>query len=113
MVRRGCPSPYAAEGLAAILAVKLCKELALTNIHVEGDAKNVVKAVMCSKEDRSRDSSVLEDLKKEVRALQHWKMSFIRHEGNKVAHTFAKYAAQQSMNQTWVEAPMCIRELLL
>lgn len=96
--QKGCPTPLAAEGLATILAVKLCKDLALTNIHLEGDAKNLVEAVRCSEEDRSRDGPVLEDLKKEVWELYNWKMSFTRREGNKVAHTIARHVAQQSMN---------------
>lgn len=66
---RGYPSPKATEGIATIMAVKLCKELDLTNIHLEGDAKNVVEAINGNEEDRSRDGHVMEELKEEVRSL--------------------------------------------
>lgn len=91
MSRMGCPSPLAAEALVALMAVKLSKELGLQNVHFQGDAKSVVDAVNCVEDDRSRMGHVMEDLKVEVQSILQWKMSFIKREGNNVAHVLAKY----------------------
>ena len=44
--QRGLLTPAAAEAQAAIIAIRLCKEGGFTWIHLEGDAKGVVEAVM-------------------------------------------------------------------
>ncbi|XP_059431700.1 uncharacterized protein LOC132165234 [Corylus avellana] len=46
-VRMGSLSPARAETMAALLAIRQCKELGLTHVHVEGDAKSIIDAVNC------------------------------------------------------------------
>ena len=54
-----------------------------------------------------------EDIKDEVRTVPQWKLSFVRRDGNKVAHVLSKLAVQHDMDQEWVAPPECIRDLLL
>ncbi|XP_059451232.1 uncharacterized protein LOC132182040 [Corylus avellana] len=111
--RKGCPSPLTAEALAALMAVQLSKERGFQPVHLEGDAKSVVNAITCAGADRSRLGHVLDDLKMEVQSIPHWKMSFIKCEGNNAAHVLAKHASQHVLDKTWEVPPDCIRDLLL
>jgi ribonuclease HI len=38
-------SPAAAEAMAAMVAMELCKELGLIHVYLEGDAKTIIEAV--------------------------------------------------------------------
>ena len=51
--RKGCPSPLVAEALAALLAIQLCKEMGLSQVHFEGDSKSVVDTMNHGEEDWS------------------------------------------------------------
>jgi uncharacterized membrane protein len=57
--------------------------------------------------------NVIEDIKEELRTVPYWKVSFVRRDGNKVAHILAKYALNCDLDHKWVEPPDCIRDLLL
>ncbi|XP_059461774.1 uncharacterized protein LOC132190739 [Corylus avellana] len=113
MSRQGHLTPLAAEAYTALMATKQCKAMGLQNIHFEGDAKAVVDAVNSAEEDRSKVGHIIEDIKSEVQSFVRWKMTFIRREGNNVAHVLAKYASHHALNNTWQEPPDCIRDLIL
>jgi ribonuclease HI len=109
----GCPDSSTAEAQSALRAVQLCKALGATMIHMEGDAKIVIDALLSGDEDRSHMGNVIEDIKEELRIVSHWKVSFVRKEGNKVAHALAKTALNCNLDQEWVEPPDCIQDLVL
>jgi ribonuclease HI len=109
----GCPDPSTSEALSALRAVQLCKALGATMIHIEGDAKVVIDALLSDDEVRSHMGNVIEDIKEELRTVPHWKVSFVRREGNKIAHVLAKTALNCNLDQEWVEPPECIQDLLL
>jgi ribonuclease HI len=90
--RMGCPDSSTAEALSALRAIKSCKERGVTKIHLEGDAPVVINALLSGDKDRSPMGNVIEDIKEELRTVPHWKVSFVRRDGNKVAHVRVKYA---------------------
>lgn len=49
--REGTVSSYAAESLAAQMAIDMCWEKGYTHVHLEGDSKNLVDAVNCDEVD--------------------------------------------------------------
>jgi ribonuclease HI len=87
----GCPDPSTAEALSALRAIQTCKALGATMIHMEGDAKTVIDALLNGDEDRSHMGNDIEDIKEELHTVSHWKVSFVRREGNKVAHVGVKF----------------------
>jgi hypothetical protein len=85
--------------------------MGLKKIHFEGDAKSVVDAVNDVGTDRSSLGLVIEDIRKELNSLAMWKMTFIRREGNHVAHQLAKYVVLSGNSNSWcATAPACICE---
>jgi ribonuclease HI len=111
--RMGCPDSSTVEALSALRAIKTCKERGMTKIHMEGDAKVVIDALLNGDEDRSPMGNVIEDIKEELCIVPHWKVSFVRRDGNKVAHVLAKYALNCDLDQEWVKPSDCIQDLLL
>lgn len=56
---------------------------------------------------------VVEDIKLEIQAFQQWQITFVRKEGNQVAHLLAKYVVKHVKNISWRETPPeCIRDAL-
>jgi ribonuclease HI len=53
MSRIGNLSLVAAESMAALMAIELCRDLGLTHVHLEGDAKIIIDAVNCEEADWS------------------------------------------------------------
>jgi ribonuclease HI len=90
-IRLGCLALAAAEAKAAMLAIQLCHEMGFLGVHLEGDAKFVVNAINSVDVDKSWLGHVIEDIKVELKSLAHWKMTFVKREGNQVAHNLAKY----------------------
>jgi ribonuclease HI len=109
----GCPDPSTAEALSALRAIKICKALSMMKIHLEGDTKVVIDALLNGEEDRSQMGNAIEDIKEELRTVPHWKVSFVRKDGNKVAHVLSKTTLKCDLDQEWVEPPNYIRDLLL
>lgn len=40
-----CLAPAAAEAMAVLVAIHLCREMGLTRVHFEGDVKSVIDSV--------------------------------------------------------------------
>ena len=53
-VKDGVLDVTTGEALAALMAAELCVEMGISNVQLEGDAKNVVTAVLATKPDESR-----------------------------------------------------------
>jgi ribonuclease HI len=60
--------------MAALMAIQQCKELGLTHVHLEGDAKIVIDAVNCAAidSDRSRTEHAVEDIKVKVQDFSQY-----------------------------------------
>jgi acyl carrier protein phosphodiesterase len=76
--------------------------------------KGVIEAVQSKEVDRSWMGHLIEDVKVELQAVVDWQLTFVRREGNKVAHDLAKYAWTHCLAETWHDMPPdCIHDTLL
>ena len=100
-----------------LLSIQLCRDLGLTRIHFEGDAKGVVDGINSADVDRGWMGQVLADIKLAIQVFENCKVSFVRRADNQVAHSLAKFAVKFDMNNTWGGyggmPPDCISEMLL
>ena len=108
---KGRTTPLLAEALAALMAIRLCNDMGLQQVHFEGDAKTIVEEMNHGAENQSSLGMVLEDSRKEIQTLLQWKMSFTKRKGNNTAHVLSKFATKNAREKVWVKE--CIRELLL
>ncbi|XP_059446805.1 uncharacterized protein LOC132178381 [Corylus avellana] len=114
VTQAGCLAPAAAKAMAFLLAIRLCHELCLPQVHFEGDAKAVIDAVNSKEKDSCWMGHIIEDIKLELQVFQRWQLTFIRREGNNVAHLLAKYAMEHTHGFCWKDIPPdCIREAVL
>jgi ribonuclease HI len=114
VTKKGCLEPAGAEALALLLAIQMCREMGYSKLHLEGDAKAVIDAVHSTEVDRSWMGHLIEDVKVELQAVLYWQLTFVRREGNKVAHDLAKFALTHSTAETWHDMPPgCIHDTLL
>jgi ribonuclease HI len=112
--RQGCLDPALDEAVAMLLSIQLCRDLGLTRIHFEGDAKGVVDGINSAEADRGWIGQVIADIKLAIQVFEDWKVSFIRREDNQVANSLAKFAVKFDMNNTRGGMPPdCISEMLL
>ena len=110
-MQRGYLSPVAAKAKAALVTVQLCRELGVSMVHFEGDAKVVVDAVNSAEADGSWLGHLIEDIKRNLISLAGWRMSFVRREGNHMAHKLTKYAILKNITATWRgEVPACLHD---
>jgi hypothetical protein len=85
-----------------------------SKLHLEGHAKAVIDAVHSTEVDRSWMGHLIKDVKVELLAVLHWQLTFVRREGNKVAHDLAKFALTHCTAETWHDVPpVCIHDTLL
>lgn len=109
----GCLEPSLAEAEAMLLSIQLCRELDISSVVFEVDAKGVVDGINSAEVDRRRMGLVMENIKHEITALKDWKVQFIRRDDKQAAHLLAKSAVQLDLNYTWNSTPSaCIQEVL-
>jgi ribonuclease HI len=111
--KQGFLDPTTGEALAASMAAELCVEMGLSNVQLEGDAKNVVNAVLACEPDDSSRGHLIEDIKETLRAVPRWEIRHVRREENHVAHVLADLAVKDNMSMVWLyNPPDCICEML-
>jgi ribonuclease HI len=89
-------------------------ELGLTDIQVEGDAKNVVEAINSAGKNWSKIGHIVEDMQHLLRNFTQWKVDVVSRDANNAAHTLAKLAASHGETRTWLGViPECICEIVL
>jgi ribonuclease HI len=102
------------EALAARRAILFAKEVGLTNVEFEGDAKNVICDLCSSEIMYSAYGLVIEDAKSMLLAFQDYSLSHTRRSGNMVAHALARRATQCQNYLVWMEdIPPDISNVLL
>ena len=105
--KQGFLDPTTGEAMAA----ELCVEMGLTKVQLEGDAKNVVSAVLSNDPDDSHRGQVIEDIRTTMWRIPWWELKYIRRQENHVAHVLADMAVRENMNMVWFYTmPECIRE---
>ncbi|MBA0701815.1 hypothetical protein Goari_027351, partial [Gossypium aridum] len=80
------PSPFAAEAVACTVAMKLCLDLGLRILEVEGDSLTVIKKAKSNEDDRSEISAYIEDMKKMTKDFQVCTFKHVQRSANGVAH---------------------------
>ena len=109
----GCLDPTVAEALAAVHAINFNKELGIQRLQLEGDAKNVVNAIISREENWSRMGHIIDDAKKLLEGIHHREINFVGRNANFAAHIIATQAAQLSVAREWLgEIPDCILEVI-
>jgi hypothetical protein len=99
--------------MAALMAAELCVEMEITKVQLEGDAKNVVSAVLSNDPDGSHRGQVIEDIHTTLRAVPWCEVRYAWRKDNHVAHVLADMAVRDNMNMAWFyNMPKCICELV-
>ncbi|KAK9995676.1 hypothetical protein SO802_020362 [Lithocarpus litseifolius] len=92
-----------AELLACRKAVEYATDAGFSELVIEGDNSNVMKALSSSLVDRSLLGNVVDDVRHLVYGM-HWvNFSCIRRGGNRVAHALAQHARIISKDVFWLE----------
>jgi ribonuclease HI len=102
------------ETVASYHAALLCKELALTHVILESDAKQVVNAIVSGEKNNSRFGHLVDDTKTILQAFSEWKCVHVNRTANAAAHNLAKTATCDIIDRTWNYCiPDCIRDVIL
>jgi ribonuclease HI len=96
-----------------VQTLRFCKEIGLTKIYLEGDAKNVADALRSLEANWSKSGHINADAKLLLHDFIHWEINYASREANFVAHNLAKLAAFLGLGRQWVdEIPNCISEII-
>jgi ribonuclease HI len=99
--------------MAAVHAISLCKKLGIDHICLEGDAKNLVSALLSMEENWSLMGHIVADAKKLLEGFNSWDINFVGRKANSAAHLVATLGAQKSVAREWLgEIPDCILEVI-
>ena len=66
---------------------------------MEGDAKNVVNAVILGEENWSRFGHIIANVKTTLNCFAYWDINYEGRNANCAAHNLAKLAAQMGINR--------------
>jgi ribonuclease HI len=112
-VRKGNFEPSVAEALAAVQTLTLCKDLGLTKINLEGDAKNVVTALNLKEANWSKGGHIIADAQVLLQNFLFCEINYVSRVRNNAAHNLAKLAARLGFERQWrEECPDCISEII-
>ena len=92
-----------AELLACRKAVEFATDAGFSELVIEGDNSNVMKALSSSLVDRSLLGNVVDDVRHLVCGMQWVSFSCIRRGGNRVAHALSQHARNISEDVFWIE----------
>jgi len=99
--------PVAAE---AIGALSFGRFMGYQSVELEGDAREIILALNNPEEVDSIHGHFLTETRQMLGTLVSWKVSHVRREGNKAAHSLAKLALSKQCNRVWINS--CPNELL-
>ena len=102
--RLACPpSPAIIEALAAFEAVKLAKNLGLTEVEFEGDASVIISALEDPSANLTPYGNIIADTQFEVGSLQWFSFSHVNRKANEVAHVLARKAKDIGDSFIWTQ----------
>ncbi|PKA48597.1 Putative ribonuclease H protein [Apostasia shenzhenica] len=105
--------PTLAECLAVKQAFVLAEKIKASNIWIEGDSLEAIKLIQDTGEDLSIIRPHLKAIKDRMKLLSNSIITHIRREGNKVAHTLARYALHIKTQKVWIkESPYFIQVVI-
>jgi ribonuclease HI len=99
--RPGLLDTTAAEATALFYGMKLCKELGVSNLVVEGDSKVVISAIQQHDASSSRFGHLIDDILMVLSSSPSWQMMHVRRDSNHAAHGLAKVALKNVIDRRW------------
>jgi ribonuclease HI len=97
----GLLEPTAAEAVAATMAIRLAHDRGYRQVHLVGDAKVIIDAVMEEVPNWSRVGHLVDDIRAALQLFLSWKMTYVRREGNQPAHLLARMATTSELDREW------------
>ncbi|KAF5477349.1 hypothetical protein F2P56_003998 [Juglans regia] len=91
------------ECYALLRSIKLCHELCLYQVVLEGDAKAVVDSVNGYNNNHSWQGLLIEDIQFFMKGQADWSLKFTKRHGNKAAHIVAKLGMYLDSESVWIE----------
>jgi hypothetical protein len=103
--------------VAEAFGARLCTEfglfLGLRSVIFEGDALEVVQELNRVNEDAGHLGNLIGDIRVLLRRFDCWSFAHVKREGNKVAHSLAKYAISHPQSRVWFNSfPSCVLGLV-
>jgi hypothetical protein len=104
--------------VAKAYGARLCAEfglyLGLRFVILEGDALEIVEELNRVIEDEGNLGNLIGKTRLLLRSFDCWSVNHVNREGNKVAHTLAKYAVSHPQNCVWFQSyPSCLSGYVL
>ena len=100
-----------AEIVACRKALEFSIDAGFTDLVIEGDNVNVMRAIASNCMDTSRLGTVIEDIHWLVRGLRWCSVSCVKRSANTAAHCLARFARNVSDELVWIEdCPQPARE---
>jgi ribonuclease HI len=100
--RNGCVDPTSGEAMASFQAAKLCQELGLQNVILEGDAEVVVKGVNSKERIWTRYGHIIEGTRTVLQTIPNWTCQHVNRKADTAAHPMAHLAIKTVIDRTWV-----------
>jgi ribonuclease HI len=103
-----------AEAMAALWAVKFCKEVGFFEVILEGDAAQVVNGIISPLPHLAKSGHLTESIIQELQGFKSAIFVHVKRECNNVAHTLARLAVDQNFSDVLLEEPPnCIVDLIV
>ncbi|CAO2813444.1 unnamed protein product [Amaranthus hypochondriacus] len=100
------------EAMAAKYGLEVCKRMGFMKIHVEGDALNVISAIIRREAGRAPIYLIYESLFSLIDTFDDVHVSFVRRGGNTVAHMVARWETDFAREKVCMPPfPDCLRSL--
>jgi ribonuclease HI len=94
-------------------AVEFCRDTGVRKVILEGDSKQVVRALEEKEQSSCTYGQVLDDAKIVLKGFIGWEVCHIKRELNMAAHRLAKEASKKFSEKVWLEeTPNSIIDLI-
>ena len=92
-----------AEALACRKAIEFAVDTGFSDLIIEGDNIEVIKAISSARDNGSRLGHIYEDIRCLAASLRDWSTSWVRRNANTVAHSLAQFAREIENEIVWLE----------
>ena len=92
-----------AEALACRKAIEFAVDTSFSDLIIEGDNIEVIKAISSARDNGSRLGHIYEDIRCLAASLRDWSTSWVRRNANTVAHSLSQFAREIENEIVWLE----------
>ena len=89
--------------LACRKAVEFAVDTGFSDLIIEGDNMEVIRAISSARDNASRLGHIYEDIRCLAANLREWSTSWVRRNANTVAHSLAQFAREIEHEIVWLE----------